>query len=168
MPDILTPPVISTLPLGLLRYLGIQSGGRFPQTVEGVISPGLELIELLAASTDVTVADSAVAITSAGTKLAAGLIVAQAKVVRVSQCGLRVATAAGEAVKLGIVLVKANGGTVNLSGTATLAASTGDQLVCAVPFWMQPGDQLAAQVYTVTTAGTINANITITKSDFFF
>lgn len=165
---ILTPPVVSTLPAGLLRYLGIQSGGQYPQSLGRVIDPGLELIDLLTISTDVVVSDSAVAVTSTGTKLAAGLIVSQSKAVRCSSIGARVVTAAGEAIKFGLVLVCQNGSTLNLSGTVTVAASSGDQIAVACPFWLQPGDQLAIQVYSVTTAGTINVNVTIRKSDFNF
>jgi hypothetical protein len=164
---LLTPPTISTLPNGLLRYLGIQSGGRYPQNLDETIGPGLELIDLLTISTDVAVSDI-IGATSTGTKLAPTLIVSTSKVVRCSLVSARALTTAGEAIKFGIILVHQNGAASNLSGTVTLAASTGDQIAAAwTPVWLQPGDQLAIQVYSITTAGTININLTIRKSDFY-
>jgi hypothetical protein len=165
---ILTPPTISTLPRGLLRYLGIQSGGRYPQSVSETISPGFDLLPLMVATTDVVVADT-LGLTATGTTLAPSLIVSEAKVVRCEVIGLRVATVAAEAIKLGIVVRSQNGGTLTLSPTVTLGASTGDQTSCEiVPFYMQPGDQLGVQVYSITTAGSITANLHIRKSDMFF
>lgn len=168
MADILTPPTISTLPRGLLRYLGIQSGGRYPQSVSETIAPILDLIELMTATTDVVVADT-LALTATGTTLAPSLIVSEAKVVRCTHIGLRVATIAAEAIKIGLVVRTQNGGTITLSPTVTLAASTGDQTLCPyTPVWLQPGDQLGVQVYSITTAGSIAANVHVRKSDFFF
>lgn len=45
---ILTPPVISRLPLGLLRFLGIQSGGLYPQSLNSGLQTTLETLDLLA------------------------------------------------------------------------------------------------------------------------
>jgi hypothetical protein len=169
MPDqILTPPTIATLPRGLLRYLQIQSGGRYPQSVGETIAPILDMIEMMVASTDVTAADT-LSLNATGTVLSTTLLVADTKVVRCSMIGLRVATVAAEAIKLGIIVRSQNGGTLTLSPTVTLAASTGDQVpVTTVPVWLLPGDNLGVQVYSITTAGNISANLHIRKSDFFF
>lgn len=47
---ILTPPVISKLPLGLLGFFQIKNGGQYPQTLGGSINPTFEQLELLAAN----------------------------------------------------------------------------------------------------------------------
>lgn len=122
----------------------------------------------MVATTDVVVTDT-LALTATGTVLAPSLIVSEAKVVRCAHVGLRMVTIAAEAIKAGLVIRSQNGGTLTISPTVTLPASSGDQTLCPfTPVWLQPGDQIAVQVYSITTAGSIAANVHIRKSDFFF
>lgn len=39
----LTPPPINKLPLGLLGFLGIKNGGRYPQSLQADLQPSFEL-----------------------------------------------------------------------------------------------------------------------------
>jgi hypothetical protein len=62
-PAILTPPVISKLPLGLLAFLGIKSGGSYPQSLSPTLVTVFDQLGLLNTNhgEDVTLATTAAA-----------------------------------------------------------------------------------------------------------
>lgn len=44
MPDILTPPTLNKIPQGLLGFLGIKSGGRYPDSLGSQLVPVADLL----------------------------------------------------------------------------------------------------------------------------
>lgn len=167
---ILTPPTISTLPNGLLRYFGIQSGGAYPRSLDSNYQLGIEVLPIMAASTD-TDAGVAVNANAAGLVLATGFVVSESKLSRADLIGLRFATIAAEAITAGLCIVTANGTEIPLTGVVAIGASTGSQVFWANgarELWLHPGDQIAARVYAITTAGNIALNFSLRKSDFRF
>lgn len=168
---ILTPPSISTLPNGLMRYFGIQSGGAYPRSLEANYQLSIdEVLPIMAASTNTNSAVSVNA-NAAGVVNATGFVVSDSKLVRAELIGLRFATIAGEAITAGLVIVSANGVEIPLTGVVSIGASTGSQVFWsngARPLYLQPGDQIAARVMAITTAGNIALNFSLRKSDLFF
>jgi hypothetical protein len=123
---LLTPPVISKLPLGLLQFLGIQSGGTYPHTLGTTLTPTWDQLELFAGAHGEHVFDTNVAVTALNNSPST-IVIPQNEMWYVSQIRAFLSTGVGETLT-GYASAFAPAGiptypTVLLSSTLTLLAS---------------------------------------------
>ena len=179
---ILTPPVISKLPLGLLGFFGIKNGGQYPQTLGTSIAPTLELAELLAAnyhSNLVYIAAPTLVGFAQATSAIAGIpqAVPDNEIWYISSCSMHLTTGAGDAYNATPVVrgFQANGASAwyrVLAQSFTIGASTNIMYPC--PFtengsrWLAPGDIFGFWGNSITLATNIAINIQVAVTRFPF
>lgn len=163
-PPILTAPVISKLPLGLLGFFGIKNGGKYPQTLGETIVPTLEQINVLAENYHTKHAYIA-APNAPGWHQATVAIagvpqrVPENEIWLIRGASMHHATGAGEAINATAAVRGDQWGAAAasyhvISQPFTLAASTNILLPCSEPdFWAGPGDEFGFWVNTVTFVG---------------
>lgn len=176
---ILTPPVISKLPLGLLGFFGIKNGGQYPQTLGNQISPTLEQLGILAANYHTNHAyiatptaagwfQATVAIAGVPQRVPAG------ELWYISSCSMHLSSGAGDA----LVATPAVRGTQyglaaafyrSLAPPFTLGANENIMRPCdQFEFWMEPNDELGfwAASCTSVTGLVVNIQVKVTRFPF--
>lgn len=168
---ILTPAVLSKLPLGLLGFFGIKNGGKYPQYIVPEIQPTLELADILAVNYNEMVAIPCLAALGfvTGNILATGLpaVVPASEVWFVSSLTVLTFTGVGDSMT----------GTVEVRNTQTGSASAWHRAltmeftqaasltklhpsVMTDGFWAQPGDTFGTHFSAfVNASGTATASI---------
>jgi hypothetical protein len=150
---------ISTLPLGLLGFLGIKSFGEYPQYLGGTILPTLDLLGLWSGA-QATHANG-IAVNAALGFNSVSLIVPQTEIWYVTMGHVVATVDAAEAIKITGELQPSVGAGVFITPTVDAAASAG--VVPATinyPMWFGPGDELGVRVSTLTGAAVaINARV---------
>lgn len=170
------PPPLNVQPIGLLNFLGIKSGGRYPMTLDGTLLPTLELFEhYVAANSEEyfatpaafgTTAAGGVEFTSTGpSDIIAGagaLTVPTSEYWYVQYMALRMNfnAAAGESASMcpGVRLANSsNGLATTLSGYETSVAARARSFCRTVqdPFWLRPGSGIFILVHEAVTAATL-------------
>jgi hypothetical protein len=179
---ILTPPVISKLPLGLLGFFGIKNGGQYPQTLGNSISPTMDLTEMLAANHYANyvyiAAPTAVGFTQA-TAAISGVpqSVPDNEVWFISSMSMHLTTGVGDAYNASPVVRTFQAGGASawyrvLAAPFTIGAST--NIMYPLPFmengsrWLSPGDLFGfwANSFTLATNIAINIQVRVTRFPF--
>ena len=178
MPDLLTPAVLSKLPLGLLGFFGIKNGGQYPQYLQNNIQPDLDMLEILAANYGENIAGAAspVAVGAAaaiGVVSGAAIVVPSAEIWLVSKLGLVCNTGAAVTGTYSLLLqnLQTNSASlwhVPLSGRDSIIASTTQYTPCSPQlFWMRPQDALVFYV-SVVAGGALNLSTSFRITRFPF
>lgn len=178
---ILTTPVMSKLPLGLLGFFGIKNGGAYPQQLGNVLVPQMDMTDLLAVNYREnhvfqanTVAVGFLGQLDAVTVLPA--VVPNGEVWYLSSYSAAVFTGAGDAISATMVVRSlqsgsANGTTRALSNLITQGAAITTQNLCpdAGSRWVYPGDTFGAFVSSITSAtGNINCALHVQLTRYPF
>jgi len=164
--SILTPPVISRLPLGLIRFLGIQSGGVYPQSLSPQLQTSWDTFQLLHANHHETVTQANPAVAAIGVLTIANTFVPNGEAWYVRAASVNIVAGAGEAWSGQLVWVPfgaPGAGTIGhpltlvigVAGAAGQSVQIGSlQQGASEGFFMGPGDILA--INTVSLTGTID------------
>lgn len=142
------PPEINRLPLGLLGFLGIKNGGRYPTALAPGLTPTWDQGRMYLEPAARYVAGS-------GTINANGFVGSIApqpgEIWVVHDCSLVVAAGAGESWSGALCRGTVNGGsTINLTlDRAAAASSTVSLPLVYQPIWLVPGDIIGAITYAV-------------------
>lgn len=166
----LTPAVISKLPLGLLGFFGIKNGGQYPQTIDPVITPSLELGAMLAANYNEMIAVPCLAALGfvTGNILATGLpaVVPSSELWWCSNVSVFAFTGVGDSMTATVELRNTQTSSASawhraLTNEFTQAASLSKLHPGVVTdgFWMQPGDTFGTHFSAM-----VNASGTATSS----
>lgn len=158
---ILTPPVISKLPLGLLGFFGIKNGGQYPQTLGNQISPTLEQLGILAANYHTNHAYIAAPIAAGWTQATVAIAgvpqrVPAGELWYISSCSMHLSSGAGDAIVASPAVRGTQFGAAAafyrvLAPPFTLAASQNIMRPCdQYEFWMEPNDELGFWAESVT------------------
>ena len=177
---ILTPPVISKLPLGLLGFFGIKNGGQYLQTLGNTIAPTMEMLELLAVNyhtNHVYIASpnapgwhqATVAVAGVPQRVPAG------EMWYISACSMHLSTGVGDSITLGAPAVRGTQYGLNAAFYRVLAPpfSMGASENHMRPtdqheFWMEPNDELGFWVQAATLASSIIVTIQVKVTRFPF
>lgn len=151
----LTPPVISRLPLGLLGFLGIKSGGKYPENLAGQIAPIWELQPHMAGVHGIEVFDVAVPITGLNFNPST-IVVPQTEVWYIAHCTGIIFVDATEAIQASIGFTGPQIGTHQFTN-AGFSIPVGAVLQRRVtmdrePMYLPPGTILGFTVEQVTGA----------------
>lgn len=167
---ILTPAVISKLPLGLLGFFGIKNGGQYPQSLAPFIQPTMRMEGILQANYH----DNVGSTTGAGGITATGfkqlldtlpgsglpLIVPAGELWFVKDVTAVAFTGAGDSFTGSLVVRNTQTGVGSnfhraVSAEIVQAASQFRQLPGVLTdFWLQPGDQIGAWITAFVNAST--------------
>jgi len=169
---LLTPPVISRLPLGLLDFLGIKSGGRYPDTLVSNLQPVWELAKYQTIWDERSAFDVSTTLAPAGLNfIPYNIVIPQTEMWLVHQVTGFVQTDAGETVTATLAYVDSYNFTNLLPAIVTLAASQ-QRHVAAPPlngdcsFCAGPGSIFGWMVDQITTAATIVAQLQVRYTRF--
>lgn len=182
MSAILTPAVISKLPLGLLGFFGIKNGGQYPQSLGNVILPQLDMAGILNANYHENLGSTTGAggFTATGFKqlldtvTAAAIVVPASELWYVSDVTAFAFTGAGDSFTATLAVRGTQAGSASnwhraVSPEVTAVASQSRLIMGASGFWLAPGDQIGAWVTAFVNA-TGNAqmswNFSITRFNF--
>lgn len=158
---------ISTLPLGLLGFLGIKNGGEYPRELAGYYQPMFDLLDLLAANEaeEIHFANQAIGVAAGNMQaFSTPAQVPQTEVWLVRLFAARIVTGAGDALRGNLVCRRAGvpspGNVLALSETFAAGASTFDYWTAnTLPFWLGPGDELGVWVSSFTAAPAVRPAI---------
>jgi len=166
MADMLTPAVLSKLPLGLLGFFGIKNGGQYPQSLGNVVLPQLDVLPLLQANYHENLAGGAGAggITAIGFKqmldpaTTVAVIVPAAEIWYVNNITGTLFTGVGDSFTGSLVVrSRQNGSASNwhrsVSEQFTQAANLFSLFQGQREVWLSPGDELG-----VWTTAFVNAS----------
>ena len=153
MADILTPPVISRLPLGLLQFLGIQSGGLYPQSLGNQLVPTFEELDILSSVHSQEKFDVAIPITGIGFA-PSPIAVPLNEVWYMHYCTGILFTDATEAVDAILGINGPTGGphTLPVNFTFSMAASLQRSHGISGPVWVPPGMSIGFIINQITGA----------------
>jgi hypothetical protein len=163
--SLLTQPVISRLPLGLLDFLGIKSGGRYPEQLQGTLQPTWDLQPFQTIWDERNTFDVTTTIPNGGLNfLPWNIVVPQNELWQVHQLNGFLQTDAGETVTATLAYVDSYNYVNLASGAMTLAASQQRHIANFTPlgwFLVGPGSIFGWMVDQVTTAANVVAQIQV-------
>jgi hypothetical protein len=161
---LLTPATISRLPLGLLDFLGIKSGGTYPRDLSTTLASTWDMLDLLAANHHSDIRnDTPVNAPNLITPIP--LVVPQTEVWYVPFFTVSATTIAAEAINgtVGVVGQGIPQPAFILGDSAGVGASITMNASTKYPIWMGPGDQPAFRVNSITTAGNITLQFNLRR-----
>jgi len=159
--SILTPPTISRLPLGLLRFLGIQSGGQYPLALRPELGTVWDTFQLLHANHHELIQQTNAAVAAAGMLTLANFFVPNGEVWFVRAASLQITTGAGEAwagvlewIPFGAPAAGSFGHPLCRAeaNAASQTITLGSMSVGGDGFFMGPGDILGIRTISLTGA----------------
>jgi hypothetical protein len=180
VPEILTPAVLSKVPLGLLGFFQIKNGGQYPQTLGTIVGAELDLWRILAANYNENIAAS-VATAATGFTVATEVVAGTAATVPASELwlitamGIVAVTGAGETATYNLMIQNTqSGGVANwhtplTEPIAILANLTQFNRVdlASGMLWLKPGDQIGFQVQAIA-GGTVDFSVSFRRTRFPF
>ena len=148
---------ISKLPLGLLGFLGIQAGGKYPSLLGDTIAPTWDLLNLLAGAHATGISGVAIPNLAVGFNTV-GLVVPETEIWYVTMCHAVAATGAAEAASFALAVEPSVGAAVGLTSNVIIGANEASWFATVYePFWLSPGDDLGIQCSAFT--GTVVGNV---------
>jgi hypothetical protein len=161
----LTAPVISKLPLGLLDFLGIKSGGRYPDSLGNVLTPVWDMERFQEIFDERTAFDVTTTIGVAALNfLPWNIVVPQTELWLVKQINGFLQTDAAETVTASLAYVDSFNYINLASGVVSLAASQQRHIAGPIGdlgFLVGPGSIFGWMVDQVTTAANVVAQIQV-------
>jgi hypothetical protein len=165
----LSRPVFSKLPLGLLGFLGIKTGGAYPQFLGDSIQPTWDMLEMLSG---VHVESGAtVAAAPAAAAFGSYHLVPQNEVWYVRHYSARATTAAGEALAWHLAMqTPASGSALPVTHFLSNQVSVGASVVIgqfapanAMPMFVGPGTNFGIWTNTITGAPSITTSMLLNR-----
>jgi len=165
----LTRPVFSKLPLGLLGFLGIKTGGQYPQFLGDSINPSWDMLEILSG---VHIESGAtVAAAPAAATFGSYHVVPQQEVWYVRHYSARATTAAGEALAWNLAMqTPASGSALPVTHMLSNQTTNGASVTIgqfapanAMPLFVGPGTIFGVWTNTITGAPTITTSMLLNR-----
>lgn len=158
---ILTPAVVSKLPLGLLGFFGIKNGGQYPQSIAPQFMPTLELMGLLGANYHENVGSAPLVPSVVGFNQTT-ITVPASEIWLVHSISAFEFTGPGDSYTEGSLVARSTQtGTGSnfhraLSDTFSMPAGNASRVSPGRPgpFWLAPGDQVGAFFLGIVNAST--------------
>lgn len=155
---------LTTLPFGLLEFLGIKNRGHYPSQLAGVLAPIIELRDLYEVS---QLEDLNAQITSDGSL---GSYIAhtvpQAEIWHVHACSARSDAMGAGDVETGVIEINPAGLVArSIVGDGRGAVATGETMYAFVDrdFWAKPGDQIRYRPVVHTGTCTVDVSVRLVR-----
>jgi hypothetical protein len=168
MASLLTQPVISRLPFGLLDFLGIKSGGRYPEQLLPTLQPMWDLQPFQTIWDERSAFDVSTTLAPAGLNfIPYNIVVPQTEMWLVHQITGFCQTDAGETLFASLAYADSYS-FINIMSSVVLAASQQRHVSTAGldPFCVGPGSIFGWMVDQITTAANIVAQIQVRYTRF--